>query len=148
MSHLLDYIEAAGKRPWVWGQMDCVTFACGWIRRVTGSDPSAGFRGRYSSADEARELQKEEGGFVFIVRHEFERIGLVETMHPESGDVGLVNVPLATATAPDAPVSVLPVVGAVLAIRLGSMWAVRGARGVKAGEFSMLRAWSVGEGES
>lgn len=44
------HIAAAGARGHVWGANDCALFTCNWIRAISGHDPAAAFRGRYSTA--------------------------------------------------------------------------------------------------
>lgn len=45
-----------------YGSWDCALFACGAIEAMTGTDPAAWFRGRYTSRMEARELMREKTG--------------------------------------------------------------------------------------
>lgn len=43
------------------GQHDCALFAAGWVGLVTGSDPSAGFKGKYSSIKDGMALLQKQG---------------------------------------------------------------------------------------
>lgn len=46
-------IEAARERPFSWGSADCALWACDVILAMTGSDPGALFRGRYTDQESA-----------------------------------------------------------------------------------------------
>jgi hypothetical protein len=134
---LTAYLAQVSPEPWKWGTSDCTMMVCDWVRLETGVDPAERYRGVYTNEDEAQALHRKDGGFVFIVREEFERVGLVETAGPQTGDVGIVDAPLRMSGR-------LPVCGAVLAVRLGSFWAVRAMRGVRASELPTIRAWALG----
>lgn len=57
------HIKAALQRPFSWGEFDCCTFACDGILAMTGVDPMADLRGRYSTAiGAARALKAFAGG--------------------------------------------------------------------------------------
>lgn len=49
-------IEAAAKRPFEWGAHDCTMAAADVVAAVTGVDPMAEFRGRYTSSRGAAKL--------------------------------------------------------------------------------------------
>lgn len=108
--------------------------ACDWVLAETGVDPAERYRGDYSSDAEADALYE---NFVLIVRKEFKRAGLVETHSPVTGDVGIVEGPTAmhgrkTICRP------------VMAIRTGGLWAAKAKQGVRAGDYPMIVAWSLG----
>lgn len=46
---LAGYLDEAAETPFAWGRHDCVTFACGWFRLMTGRDTYAEWRGRYTT---------------------------------------------------------------------------------------------------
>jgi hypothetical protein len=80
------HIKAALKRPFSWGEFDCCTFACDGILAMTGIDPMAGLRGRYSTAlGAARALKAFAGG------------GLDETAEQIAGVLGCTEIPVLTA---------------------------------------------------
>jgi len=61
-SRLESYLLENRKRPFKYGSWDCALFVCGAIEAMTGNDPAAWFRGRYTSRAEARELMREKTG--------------------------------------------------------------------------------------
>jgi len=46
---LAEYIAAKRDEPFVWGRHDCCTFVSGAAIAMTGHDPMAEFRGRYTT---------------------------------------------------------------------------------------------------
>lgn len=58
---LMKTIEAAAKRPFVWGEHDCVHFAADCVLAITGEDPLADFRGSYDSKESAIEVLRSKG---------------------------------------------------------------------------------------
>lgn len=48
-TRLNNYVVECGGRPFVWGEFDCAMFAAGAVIAMTGDDPLAEFRGRYST---------------------------------------------------------------------------------------------------
>lgn len=57
------HVKAALQRPFSWGDHDCCAFACNGIEAMTGIDPMAELRGRYSTAiGAARALKSFAGG--------------------------------------------------------------------------------------
>jgi hypothetical protein len=42
------FLADRGEQPFEWGRSDCCLFACDGIHALTGIDPAAWFRGRYS----------------------------------------------------------------------------------------------------
>lgn len=58
-ARLTAYLEAARGRPFSWGCVDCCLFACDGVAAMTGTDPAAELRGRYSGPVSAiRELRR------------------------------------------------------------------------------------------
>lgn len=55
-SALIATIEGYRRRPFAWGTTDCALFAADGVKAMTGEDLAAGFRGRYTTAEEARAL--------------------------------------------------------------------------------------------
>lgn len=52
--HLVAYLAAANHKPHRYGHHDCMIFAAGAVKALTGRDPARGHRGKYSSAATAR----------------------------------------------------------------------------------------------
>lgn len=46
-TRLQSYLVAAARRPFVWGQFDCILFGAGAVAAMTGVDPAATWRGTY-----------------------------------------------------------------------------------------------------
>lgn len=67
------YVEQARREPFEWGERDCISWACGWHKLITGRDVYAPFRGRYDNKEDATRLMlangvrtmEEAGRFLF-----------------------------------------------------------------------------------
>ena len=46
---LYDYLAEGARTPFAYGQHDCAMFAAGAVEAMTGTDPAAEFRSRYST---------------------------------------------------------------------------------------------------
>lgn len=124
-----DYLVAASRRPWRWGETDCILFVCDWIAMRRGVDPAAPWRGTYADADECGALLAREGGLTGLVRRAFRAAGLEETPTPRTGDVGLVRA--------------RGLVRPVGAIRIADAWAARTDTGLLVWPAEDLLAWRV-----
>lgn len=61
---LLDaYVQQHREAAHAWGTHDCALFASGAVLAITGEDPFAEYRGRYSNEAQAEVLLDEAGGF-------------------------------------------------------------------------------------
>lgn len=58
---LRQFLDARRAEPFRPSLSDCAMFAADWIAELTGSDPAAQWRGRYSSLDEGRALLLSDG---------------------------------------------------------------------------------------
>lgn len=58
---MAEEIHLAVKRPFAWGEHDCVLWACRVIEAVTGLDPSAPMRQEYRDASGARRVLEATG---------------------------------------------------------------------------------------
>lgn len=47
---LADYIAGLEGQPFAWGKLDCALFFAGAVKAMTGVDPAAEFRGKYTTA--------------------------------------------------------------------------------------------------
>lgn len=62
LSHyIIDAQARYAESGHLWGEFDCVTFVCDWVLLARGDDPMAGYRGRYSSWQDAARLLRENG---------------------------------------------------------------------------------------
>ncbi len=75
-TRLAAYLEPLRLRPFAWGSHDCCTFAGGAVQAMTGVDPMAEFRGRYSSPrGSVRALRKHGAGdLASTMDAKFERV--------------------------------------------------------------------------
>lgn len=127
------YLETAGAAPWRWGTLDCTLFASDWVLARTGIDPAAPIRGRYSDAEGARGLLDAHGGLLALVAPLMDVAGFPRTDDPQTGDVGIIT----------APVDGIGSGSHVAAIRQGKWWVVKGLRGMGAGSYQTVAAWSI-----
>ena len=122
------FLEEATARRFRDGEWDCQLFPAEWVRRVTGLDPAAAWRGRYSTALGRERILKRDGGPLAVMTRGAESVGLQRTDEPKRGDVGLIRLDGRD-------------YGAVC---LGERWALvtkSGLAAVKPDE--ILRAWRV-----
>lgn len=134
--NLDDHIAVGGGRPFVWGVNDCSLFAADWVRSRTGLDPASDWRGAYTTMRTAHRLLADRGGLLAVISNAMDGLGFARTDDPLSGDVGVVTVPTAIRRGKI-------VTSDVAAIRVGRLWAVKARRGMAAGEFPCLAAWSI-----
>jgi hypothetical protein len=89
-ARLLTYLSATANKPFRPGQHDCILFVGGARAAVSGTNPMAGWRGRYSSVEGGLALARSLGcddPFAYVVD------GLDE-IHPSlarAGDLALVQ---------------------------------------------------------
>lgn len=91
----------AAARPFRLGEFDCGLWGADWCVEVTGRDPAAGLRGRYSTEAELAAL----GGWRGVpglFAQGYRSIGIGRTVQPATGDVALLSI------------SGAPVVGAIV----------------------------------
>lgn len=55
------HIEEARGKPFEWGARDCALWSANWVRKATGIDLGAEWRGQYASEDEASALMLSRG---------------------------------------------------------------------------------------
>jgi len=59
------FLDEIRFKPFCWGEHDCGLLMADWVHRMTGIDPGAAYRGRYTtSMGAARRLKKVAGGGV------------------------------------------------------------------------------------
>lgn len=121
---LLDqYVDAARARQFEWGTHDCVTFAAGAVRAITGRDVGLP---AWGSALQAERALQALGGLRAAVTS---RMGpAMEPAHAQRGDVLLLQQEGRD----------------VLAVCMGHVWAAPGADGVVFGPAAeAVAAWRV-----
>lgn len=71
---LADFVAGNADRPFEWGAWDCILMACAAVEAMTGVDPAAEYRGRYSDAKGAARALRElgQGTLARTVDAEFE----------------------------------------------------------------------------
>jgi hypothetical protein len=128
--HLLDAVEAARERQFVWGEHDCVTFAAACVTAITGADPLANLP-RWSNATTARRAVEAVGGLDAALT---ERFGAaVPPAYAQRGDLGLMYADRS------------PVTGATLAVCLGEWWVAPADTGLGRVRLDAIEAaWRVG----
>ncbi|MGA0564176.1 DUF6950 family protein [Ancylobacter sp. VNQ12] len=124
---LAEFLRDGATRRFEWGVCDCCIWACSWVLARRGVDPSAPWRGRYKTARGAMRHVRKGGDFVDVVSRAMADAGLVETVYPQIGDVGVVLTPL----------------GASLAVRTYTGWAGKSERGVVVAPYALVKAWTV-----
>jgi len=86
---LNNYLQSSNDRfkktGLVWGKFDCCTFAMDWVERMTGVDPMADFRGKYSTKAGALQALKDIGAGTLLSTAR-ERLG--KTVHPSHAHRG------------------------------------------------------------
>ena len=66
---LVDTLQAAQTRPFLWGQHDCALFAADCVQAMCGEDFAAAYRGTYSSETGAKKaLLKNHGSLEKALR--------------------------------------------------------------------------------
>ena len=127
---LAELFAAMAGRAFCWGVHDCCTFAAEAVQVVTGADPLADLRGRWSSRAEAQALLGALGGLEVAVTA---RLGPAMPNHrlAQRGDIAMVD----TAAGP------------ALAVCAGSHLLAPGLSGVARVDLfggQVLAAWGVG----
>jgi hypothetical protein len=90
---LAAFVSARREHPFVWGAQDCCTFAADAVIAMTGRDPLADFRGRYSTEDEADAVIGPDGLEAMLAQH-LAAFGATEIppLQAQRGDLALVRV--------------------------------------------------------
>lgn len=132
VNRLFEFLEQAGRTPFVYGDHDCLLYPSNWCRAVTGIDPAADFRGRYHTHIGALRILNREGGLLALAERQMTAAGLADVA-PDAvvaGDVAVVRAPR--------PDGRLAHVGAVFT---GRLWSALGVTGLVAGPFIPDKAW-------
>lgn len=65
-ARLAVFVAGAWNRSFAWGEHDCILMACAAVDAMTGVDPAADYRGRYSDAEGAALALRELGHGTLI----------------------------------------------------------------------------------
>lgn len=84
---LHEYITANLRKPFAWGEHDCVLFAAGWVAIATGKDYTSALP-RWSSAKQALRMVRNLGGMEAIVDA---RLTRAPPNLAQDGDIALYN---------------------------------------------------------
>ena len=125
LSALAAYIAGRETVPFAWGSNDCVTFAAGAVRALTGNDPLADIPA-WKSERAALIGLKRRGGLAAAVSHVLTEI---PAGHAHRGDIGL-------AMGPDGPF--LMVIEGVTLVGPGHDGLFRNRRD------ALIKSWSAG----
>lgn len=91
-ARLVAHLERSSRASYALGQHDCALFAAGAVEAVTGHDPAAAWRGRYSTLNGGLKLLRKAGHQDYI---EATAAHLPE-IHPSAaapGDIAVVEDP-------------------------------------------------------
>jgi hypothetical protein len=90
-ARLSAYIAATWAQPFGYGRQDCALFAAGAIEAMTGTDPAAGFRGRYATRDEGMMLLFTEDGAMGPIDLARRILTAVPPAFAQAGDIAVVD---------------------------------------------------------
>lgn len=93
MGELAGFLSAASRRPFAWGQHDCLLLLADWCREVRGIDPADGLRGSYRGRMGAARVIRQAGGMDVLVGRCADLAGARRTDEPMAGDAALVMAP-------------------------------------------------------
>lgn len=85
-------VEQYRRRPFAWGQADCLLWPASVVEALTGKDPAAEYRGAYSEARGARRLLRNLGvrSGPQLVAGMFAEVGVA---HAWRGDIAVIEHP-------------------------------------------------------
>jgi hypothetical protein len=91
---LADVLTDAQTRAFAYGAWDCCLFACAAIGALTGTDPAASFRGRYTDEDSCASVLNTHGGILSIAERAANTGGFARITPREAqrGDVVLGRI--------------------------------------------------------
>lgn len=83
---LSDYFDRVAARPFQWGVNDCLIMVAGAVELMTGVDYADGYRGRYKSLAEGKELIG-----MTLLQFVGSRLPRIRVVEASDGDVGAVK---------------------------------------------------------
>ncbi len=89
---LFAYLAEVARRPLAPGQHDCALFAAGALEAMTGVDPAAEWRGRYTSFNAGLKALKKAGfrDHIALVASHFTEVA---PAFAQVGDLGVIRLP-------------------------------------------------------
>jgi len=84
------YLATEARRPFEYGTSDCALFAAGALNTMTGSDPSAAYRGRYTSLRGGLRILRKDG-FRDHVERAAALLSEVAPQRMQVGDIAVVE---------------------------------------------------------
>ncbi|MBN9242424.1 MAG: hypothetical protein J0I98_06490 [Mesorhizobium sp.] len=95
--HLDDYLDAASRRPWIyggghdgWQGHDCTLFLANWAHSFGRGDPGV-YRGTYATKEEAVAIIERARGLVPLIMTALVNVGWRgRDGDPQDGDIGVV----------------------------------------------------------
>ena len=88
---LKPYLHDLARRPFAWGETDCVLILADWWRLNRGVDLAADLRGTYATAEECRAVLERHGGVLRLVARRLAGAGAERTSEPDPGDIGVLR---------------------------------------------------------
>jgi hypothetical protein len=95
-----EFIEERRAMTFEWGKQDCCLFVADWVTRLTGVDPAAQWRGKYTNERGAALCMKRNGGDVLAFASKvFAKQGwpVCDVRQARRGDVACVETPMGPA---------------------------------------------------
>ena len=83
-------LATAARQPFAWGRHDCALFVADAIAAMTGEDPAADWRGRYTSFERGLILVRREG-FADHVAWYAARFAEIPPLFAQVGDIAVVD---------------------------------------------------------
>jgi uncharacterized protein DUF6950 len=87
-ARLGDYLATEARTPFLYGTSDCALFAAGAVNAMTGSDPSAAYRGRYTTLRGGLRILRKDGFHDHVER----AAALLTEVSPRRSRVGDIAV--------------------------------------------------------
>lgn len=93
-TEILTALDAIDERPAQWGVDDCALWVANIVKRVTGVDPAATWRGNYADRDGATAVLGSLG-LGFAIRQAAKTMGWrhIDANEADTGDIGIIMVP-------------------------------------------------------
>ena len=89
-ARLGDYLATEARRPFEYGTSDCALFAAGALNAMTGTDPSAAYRGRYTTLRGGLRILRKDG-FRDHVDRAAALLTEVPSQRAQVGDIAVVE---------------------------------------------------------